>query len=198
MTEPVAIPTSGPDVYEGLSRRLAGSDRAAFEDVFRRMRGDLVRYAGRIVRDDALAHDLVQDVFFDLWMARDRLDPGQSLRAYLFRSTRNRAFNHLRDRRRHSASHAEIRAASDSTANARVGPEEELEADMLGAWLDARIRELPDRQAEALRLSRYGGLSHEEIAEVMEISPRTVNNHIVRALAFLSERLRSFRAPTQP
>lgn len=66
--------------------------------------------------------------------------------------------------------------------------------DHLRAWID----ELPDRQREALSLSRFEGLSHEEIAEVMEISPATVNNHIVRALKTLRGKVRSHHPDLQP
>jgi len=60
-----------------------------------------------------------------------------------------------------------------------------------GEWLEERLRtwiaDLPTRQREALVLSRFEGLSHDQIAEVMDISPRTVNNHIVRALKRLRD-----------
>jgi RNA polymerase sigma-70 factor (ECF subfamily) len=59
---------------------------------------------------------------------------------------------------------------------------------MLHLW----IKELPERQREALMLSRYHDLSHREIALIMRISPRTVNNHIIRALNHLNERIQTF------
>jgi RNA polymerase sigma-70 factor (ECF subfamily) len=62
--------------------------------------------------------------------------------------------------------------------------------------LDRRLRrwidDLPDRQREALSLSRFEGLSHEAIAEIMDISPRTVNNHIVRALKSLRQNVHAY------
>ena len=60
--------------------------------------------------------------------------------------------------------------------------------DRLHDW----IADLPDRQREALELSRFRGLSHEDVAGIMDISPRTVNNHIVRALRSLRERIRTY------
>jgi RNA polymerase sigma-70 factor (ECF subfamily) len=64
----------------------------------------------------------------------------------------------------------------------------------LHAWIDA----LPAQQREALVLSRFHALSHQEIAATMGLSPRTVNNHIVRALKRLQRRLDAFEAPLQP
>ena len=51
------------------------------------------------------------------------------------------------------------------------------------------IEEMPDRRREAFCLSRFDGLSHEEIAEAMDLAPKTVNNHIVLALQYLRKRL---------
>jgi RNA polymerase sigma-70 factor (ECF subfamily) len=70
----------------------------------------------------------------------------------------------------------------------------QMDADRLEADLRAWIKELPDRQREALTLSRFENLSHEAIAEVMDISPRTVNNHIVQALKKLRRWVRSHHA----
>jgi RNA polymerase sigma factor (sigma-70 family) len=55
--------------------------------------------------------------------------------------------------------------------------------------MDQRVA---DRQREALRLSRFDGLSHEEIAGMMEISPRTVNNHLVKALKHIRDQIRAY------
>jgi len=72
-------------------------------------------------------------------------------------------------------------------------PDEAVEAKDLDAHLTQWIEDLPDRQREALSLSRFEGLSHDAIADVMDISPRTVNNHIVRALRSLRDRLRAYQ-----
>ena len=77
----------------------------------------------------------------------------------------------------------------------RTAPDEalaEAEAKALDARLQAWIADLPDRQREALTLSRFDGLSHAEIADVMGVSPRTVNNHLVQALRTLRDRLHHF------
>ncbi|QXD16655.1 RNA polymerase sigma-70 factor [Rhodocaloribacter litoris] len=180
---------SGPPPEE-LCRRLKASDREAFEAIFRLFRGDLLRFATAIVEDATVAHDLVQDVFVSLWGLRETLDPSKSLRAYLFRMTRNRAYRHLRDERTHARKHTQLgdEAAARPPAEVTNGHDAALLADRLQAWIAA----LPARQREALLLSRFHELSHREIAAVMDISPRTVNNHIVRALEHLQRCLEAF------
>jgi RNA polymerase sigma-70 factor (ECF subfamily) len=66
-----------------------------------------------------------------------------------------------------------------------------LHANVLEKNIKAWVEDLPDRQREAFVLSRFNGLSHDEIAAVMGVSPRTVNNHIVRALKTLRDHVRA-------
>ncbi len=58
--------------------------------------------------------------------------------------------------------------------------------------MDGWINELPLRQREALILSRYQGLSHQEVAAIMDVSPRTVNNHLVRALKYIHGQIQRY------
>lgn len=182
--------------WEDLCRRLTRSDRAAYEEIFRATRDDLWRYVHSIVRDGSGAHDLVQDVFVSLWDLRTRLDPALSLQAYLYRMARNRAYRHLRDDRLHADKQHEMSRLKDSEGTG-ASAEENLRAESLEKCLRAWIDELPDRQREALILTRYHELSHDEAAAVMEISPRTVNNHIMRALERIRSRVNDYESTVQ-
>lgn len=181
-----------PDRLKELCRRLTESDRVAFEIVFRLFRDDLVRYVRSVVRIEAVAHDLVQDVFVALWETRRTLDPSLSLKAFVYRMARNAAYRHLRDTRTHQQKHAILER--EGTAHEMNGALRDgaVDADVLAEKFRQWIGELPDRQREAIVLSRYHDLSHREIGSVMGISPRTVNNHIVRALGHLHERIHAF------
>lgn len=181
-----------PDVLEELCRRIKASDRDAFEEVFRMCRDELLRYVRGIVRRNTVANDLVQDVFVDLWGTREGLDPSRSLRAYLYGMARNRALRYLRDTRTHGRKHAILQREADGRTWNGSGRERDVDSERLAVMLQRWIEELPERQREALLLSRYHELSHREIAAIMGISPRTVNNHIIRALKFLNDRVRAF------
>lgn len=182
---------SSDETLEVICRRLRASDREAFERVFRLLREDLLRYVCSIVRSGPMAHDLVQDVFVSLWGLRETLDPTQPLKAYLYRMARNRAYRHLRDERLHARKHQDLRQAADE-ARGPTWPDAEVDAGLLGHALRQWIEELPERQREALVLSRFHGLSHREVASVMAVSPRTVNNHIMRALNHLQGRIQAY------
>ena len=172
--------------------RLKASDRDAFGALFRLMRGELLRYVRSIVHDDATAHDLIQDVFVSLWGLRESLDPSKSLKAYLYQMARNRAIRHLRDAKIHDRKHDEIKTLASGTVPQREWPDSNVDVVELTSKLKSWVDELPDRQREALLLSRYQGLSHKEIADIMAISPRTVNNHIMRALGYLQLQILAF------
>lgn len=192
MENPLDSYLDASDAPDELCRRIKASDRAAFEEVFRRFRDEMLRYVRGIVRLNAVANDLVQDVFIDLWGTREGLDPSRSLRAYLYGMARNRALRYLRDTRGHDQKHVLIQQqAEERTSNGTEG-DHDIDADRLGEMLRRWIEELPERQREALLLSRYHDLTHREIASIMGISPRTVNNHIMRALKYLNDRVGAF------
>ena len=184
------------ETLEELCRRLKASDRGAFEQVFRRLREGLLRYVRSIVENDAVAHDLVQDVFVYLWSLRETLDPARPLKAYLYRMARNRALRFLRDERAHAAKHVILKQQASAQTPGPEAQDARIDADVLNQRLRRWIAALPERQREALLLSRFHGLSHREIAAIMEVSPRTVNNHIMRALEHLQARIETFE-PTR-
>lgn len=169
------------------SRRIAASDEAAFEALFRELHEPLVRFATGLTSSADVAEDLVQDAFVRIWNNRERLDPQRSLRALLYRSVRNLAYNAVRDRTTHDQKHEEMPSPA-----ALPLPDVQTEAAALGERLRTWIAALPERQQEALTLSRFDGLSHDEIAAAMEVSPRTVNNHIVAGLKALRQHLLAY------
>ena len=187
-------PMSDSDRMTVLCRRLKASDETALEAVFRDMRQRLMAYVRSMVGADTAAHDIIQDVFADLWQMRQDLQPSKSLEALLYRMTRNRTYTYKRNRKSRLQKQeviAEDMRRSDTQAfHAR--PEQDLDAETLGHLLEGWVSNLPDRQREALTLSRKHHLSHQEVADVMGISPRTVNNHIVRALNTLQEQLEAY------
>ncbi len=177
--------------YQQWARRIRESDEEAFHDLFRDSYEPLMRYALNFVRDTDVARDILQEVYAHLWDIRGRLDETRSLKALLYRMIRNRCINYIRSRRPvrldDLAPH-EQPGEEMPTDELSLQADDELERQLAG-W----IEELPPRQREAFELSRFEGLDHHEIAEVMECAPRTVNNHIVSALNTLREQLNTWK-----
>jgi RNA polymerase sigma-70 factor (ECF subfamily) len=178
--------------YAMWARRLAGDDATALRELFDATYEPLWRSVMRLVGDEGAARDLAQDAFVRVWDRRATLDPTLSLRALLYRTVRNLALNQLRDEQTRRQLLADPGAAAVAARPRDPEPaDQHLEAAELAARLQQFIDELPPRQREALRLSRFDGLSHQEIADVMGCAPRTVNNHLVRALEQLRARFSS-------
>ena len=173
---------SDEQLAEG-TRRMNVSDEAAGAELFRAYYPRLFGYALRLTRSEAAAEDVVQDAFLRLWRMRERLDPRKSIDSLLFVMVRNLALN-LPKR-----PNDELGAIGDAAAH---HPPQRLDAELLATrmrdWIDA----LPDRRREAFHLSRFEGLKYAEIAQIMDVSVRTVENHIRLALQHLRDRLHEY------
>lgn len=177
-------PLPNEEVFARLSRRLQSSDQRAFSELFQAMHVALLRYAWRFTSDEEAARDVVQDAFLKVWQIREEIDPQKSLKALLYTIVRNLSLNHNR-----SAQHTTSMLPDHDLHDHAPGVDHELDAEMLSERLRTFIRQMPERRREAFTLSRFEGLSHEEIAQVMGLTPRTVNTHIVLALKDLRKRL---------
>jgi RNA polymerase sigma-70 factor (ECF subfamily) len=167
-----------------LLARLRQSDDDAFAAIFREHYSWLVLAAARLLADRSLAEEVVQDVMLELWRRREALVLTGPLRAYLHQSTRNRALNHLRHGRTVRQSEPYVRPPTAAPrADARATSRE------LQAAVAAALAELSPPQREVFEMSRRDGLTYPEIASALDISVKTVEARMGRALRHLRERL---------
>lgn len=168
-----------------LQERIRAGDESAFDTIFRAHYPHLVRMADSVLRETARAEEVAQEVMLELWRRRETLQVEQSFRAYLLRSTRNRALNQVRHQR------VVEREAAIAAIDPRSAPSAEDE--MLGTELEDAVRSaidrLPDKTREIFQLSRYQGLKYAEIAVALDISVKTVEKRMGQALAELRNRL---------
>ncbi|MGV3637655.1 MAG: sigma-70 family RNA polymerase sigma factor, partial [Flavobacteriales bacterium] len=127
--------------------------------------------------------DLVQDLFFRLWMDREKTKVTTSLKAYLFQAVRNRCLNAIKVQGRIRSLNEE----SDDTL-AEEGRTEDEHAER-AARVNAAIELLPEERRKVFKLSRHEGLKYHEIAERLGISVKTVENQMGKALKTLREEL---------
>ena len=168
-----------------LLEHLRQGDEAAFDAIFRAWYPSLVRSAESVVRSRAVAEEVVQDVMLELWRRRESLAQESSAQAYLFRSTRNRALNHIRHERVEQKSEPELMQRTEISASAPSHlVEEEIEA-----ALKVAVAELPERCREVFELSRTHGLKYAEIATTLGISVKTVEAQMGKALRSLRVKL---------
>jgi len=174
-------------------QRLARGDQAAFESIFRTHYAALVQIAESLLHERAIAEETVQEVMLELWRRRTSLAIETSLRAYLFRSTRNRALNYLRHETVIERTAPFLITETQAPATA--------EQDLADREIDAAVRDavagLPQRCREVFVLSRQQGLRYSEIAEILGISVKTVEAQMGKALRILRERLAAWLPSAQ-
>jgi len=129
-----------------LQKRIRGGDETAFDAVFRDNYAHLVRMAESIVRERALAEEIAQDVMLELWRRRETIAVEQSFRAYLLRSTRNRALNHVRHQR------IVMREATIAAAAAESARALSAEDEMLGTELERAVRKAIEENPDPKKL----------------------------------------------
>ena len=174
------------EVLDDLADRLKRSDQEAYAKIFYCMQEPLLRYLFRFTKDEAMALDVLQDVFLKLWEKRTEIEVRVSLKALLYTMARNRALNVNRNQSRIKYDTELIQENSTEVAESMV--EHEMEAGQLDVFFKKWIKELPPRRGEAFILSRFHAMSNKEIGDVMGLSKRTVDTHIVHALRHLRKR----------
>ena len=141
--------------------------------------------AYRILPDDHLIEDLVQDVFYEIWKKRSTLNINISIAAYLRQATRNKTLNYIRDQKidfRNAPPKEELKSKNTPAVQT-------LMADDLQQEIDAAIDSLPERCRLVFVLSRFEEMSYQEIANQLGISIKTVEHQIGKALRSLREAL---------
>ena len=159
-------------------------DATPFESLFRAEYARLVRASERLCGERALAEDVVQGVFARYYERVDRAGVEQPA-AYLRRAVVTRTINAIRDRKRLDLPGEEgLWSAAEQTNDAPATDLAEVHE-----RIRAAVEALPTRARLILRLSRFEGLSHKEIASELGIAPKTVENQLARALLLLRKRL---------
>lgn len=184
-----------PDVRLMLAFRAG--DESALGLLYRRWAARLLRYLERIVREPAIAEELLQDTFVRVLDARERYAPEARFSTWLFHIARNLALNELaRARTRHP--HLSTDESRDPRAPgppqlvlvaSTPAPDDATDARRDHARFAAALAELPERQQTALWLAVVEGQSYEEIAGLLGSSVQSVKNLVHRARANLADRM---------
>ncbi len=168
-----------------LLAHIRQGDEGAFDVLFRRYYGPLVGLAESMLRTRAVAEEVVQDVLLELWRRREGLIVTDTLRAYLFRSVRNRSLNELRRGKVEKAGEPYARGETSAPATAQT----DLDNEELNLAISTAVAALPDPCREVFEMSRTHNLKYSEIAETLGVSIKTVEARMGRALKELRERL---------
>jgi RNA polymerase sigma-70 factor (ECF subfamily) len=162
-----------------LIDQLRSGDQNAFTAIYDRHCSALYRTALRILQDHELAKDVVQEAFISLF-EKSNENTIRNLQAYLYQVVKYQCFMQLR-----SGKISDKHLSQINTIIASNELEEELHAKELQLVLDESIAALPEKCREVFYLSRFESLSNKKIAERLNISHKTVENQITKALKIL-------------
>ena len=155
---------------------------------------EVARHLRRLLRDDDVAADLLQDTFLQAHGALGRLRPGSNERAWLYRIATNAALNHLRSRSREAAAlerHArEVDVAAPAWLDEDVPGAATGETDPRHAMVWARVAELPERQRVAFSLRASAACDYEEIARRMGGTAAAARANVYQAMKTLRKEFR--------
>jgi RNA polymerase sigma-70 factor (ECF subfamily) len=163
------------------------SDFATFKTLYTRLFPLLCQKAYAYTRDADAAKDIVQEVFVRYWTTQPQITASSD--SYLYRAVINQCLNYIdAGKRRSAATLNYIHITQASTENT----EETVRARELEEQIDRIIQSLPVVCRRVFLLSRYEGMNHQQIADQLNISPNTVDNHIKRALKTFRENFPDF------
>ena len=170
-----------------LDRVIRDNDPCAFESLFNMMYRPLCRFCLRIVRVREVAEEVVSDVFHTIWQNRDRIEV-TSHRSYLYTAVRNRGLDYLRSLSRMTP-FCDLQMASHVAVDL-PDSHELITREELDALIRKSIAALPDQRQLIFRMSREDGLKYREIAQRLNISVKTVETQMGRALRHLNQSVR--------
>lgn len=161
-------------------------NRFVFEKLFKELYTTLCHFAYVFTNDYDSAQEIAQDVFINLWQKRETIDPKRSIKSYLFTSAKNRSLNYIRDNKKFRSQYLDVDLELEIPVEDKDIFSEKEKKDRIDRALD----KLPQKCREVFELSRFEEMKYKDIAEKLNISIKTVEVHMSKALKILREELR--------
>jgi RNA polymerase sigma-70 factor (ECF subfamily) len=172
------------------------NDLKAFELLFHMLNTRLIKFCVFYIGQKETAEEIVSDIFVKCWNNRKELVNIDNPETYLFVAVKNQSFNYLK---KFSNIHLVQIESSDRVEFINTfDPEKEMERKELHFQLDQAIASLPQQACIVFRLIKEDGMKYKEVAEILNISPRTVQTQLFRAIKKLSVILAAHQSTSRP
>lgn len=165
-----------------LVKLLINNDEAAFSELYVRYKNKLMAFCFTYLKSTDEAEDLVQELFLYIWESRYFINEERSFSSYLYTIAHNRVLNYFRN--------VDVKLKVETLLAKQIPQYEEIiESDIIYkeylSMLKQVITQLPPQRKRIFNMSREQNLTHKEIAEILGISPHTVQEHISESLHFI-------------
>jgi len=173
-----------------LKKISEGADQKAFKKLFDLYAFRLVRFANTFLHNQELSEEVVSDVFFKLWVHREMLIQLENFKAYLFKATRNTALNYVEQERRLKTERLED--LNVDLIVEQLSPEISLITKELSVAIETAINDLPPRCKLIYNLAKVEKMKYKEIAELLHVSVKTIDNQVAIAIKKIAEVIREY------
>lgn len=173
------MPDSNQHIRELQDEIARHNSEQAFASLFRLLYDRLIRFCMQYVQSREAAEEVVADVFVRIWERRAQLAGVANLEVYLFVSVRNQAYNYLE---KYSMMRVMPLENGEWELSNPGDPGRDLEWKEMVARLDREVNQLPDQCRKVFRLIKEEGFRYREVAQILNISPRTVETQLFRAV----------------
>ena len=165
-----------------LFRKISAGDQQAFKALFDFYKAELFKVIISLTKSRLIAEEVLQEVFISLWISRRHLDKVEEPASYLYRIVFNKVASCLRKEANHDRI---IEAAMQHKELVSNVTQQTVDINESRRLIELSLRELPPQQHIVYKLSQQQGLSNDEIACQLNISPHTVRSHLSKAMIFI-------------
>lgn len=184
-----------PIVINRLQEQLSQSSQGALKELYALFLPRLLKFALPYVRTKEVAEEIVNDVIVNIWNHRSTISEIRDLETYLFIAVRNKSLNYLES---YSNYQVTLNAGEEQARVTNVNdPSKELEWKEIAFELEKAIDTLPQQCRTIFRLIREDGFRYKQVAEILNLSPRTVETQLFRAVKKLDKILQSHQSPVR-
>lgn len=170
---------------ENLIKELKKGNEKIFDGIFREYYQGLCMFGNQYIHNISITEEIVQDVFLKIWEKRNLLEPHSSFKTYLYTSVRNGCIDYIRKEKVKNKYADRIKEQEQSFIKPEDIPDKHIINEIKKA-----INTLPTQRRKIFRMNRFLGLKYKEIAEKLNLSPKTVENQMGIALKQLREILK--------
>jgi len=188
----LGIEKSSSQVDVQLWQDFQTGSESAFASIYERNAGLLYSYGLKIVSDKELVKDSIQDLFIELWDAKNRISKVRSIKAYLCKSLRRKLIASASKQRKTFDKSLDLEKFNSAVFSSEVSLIEKQRFDEQRKMLNNELDRLTLKQKEIIYLKFYGRLNYNEIAEVMSLDKKATYNLMARTIKILKKCLRRF------